>query len=77
MAKDVGGWLSKSKAVYGDCSGGGSKGKGVSQAKGGKKDGGKSGPTPYGDSKGGGAGPKKSSRSKFEQAAKGVETWNR
>lgn len=60
MAKDIGGWLSKSKAVHGNATGGGSVGKASSGVKAGmgKKDGGKYCPTPFGNSSGGGSGPK-------------------
>lgn len=60
MAKDFGKWLGKSKATYGDKSGGGSVGGSGRSAKAGmgKKNGGVGGPTPYGDSKGGGEGPR-------------------
>lgn len=58
MSKDCSNWLGKSKATYGDKSGGGSVGRGSGNARMGKKDGGKSGPTVYGDSKGGGEAPR-------------------
>jgi hypothetical protein len=75
MAKDCSRWLDKSKATYGDKSGGGSVGRGSGNARMGKKNGGEDGPTPYGDSKGGGKEPRGKDRPL--NAPKGIKTWKR